>query len=170
VAMHPVETEGAKKLFNWGFPVCALVACSLIGLQAYRSNKTQTSLENRLHQIEENTKQPPNVTVQNLVPPAQVIIGDTREKERRASARIHLGKLLDEATSFRNGCEFVGATTSDQNVKWHQWSSKVENYLERNLGSDYRARFKASENFSMNCWAGIDGQMNMLNEFLRELQ
>jgi predicted secreted protein len=90
---------------------------------------------------------------------------DTKERQRRQAIRKQLGKLLGEGNALRNACDPL-----DKDMRWHNWSSKVERYLANNLGSDYVARFKAIEQFNTICWAGIGQEMDMLDEFIRDFQ
>jgi hypothetical protein len=73
VTMHPAETAHARTLYKSGFAVCGLIALVLIGVQAYRNNRSQSLLDAQLGRIEKNTKTPPSVEV-NVAPAAPQII------------------------------------------------------------------------------------------------
>ena len=59
VTLHPTESSQATRNYKIGFAVCAFVACCLIGVQAYRSNRAQNALNQLLTNIDQNTKNPP---------------------------------------------------------------------------------------------------------------
>jgi hypothetical protein len=171
VTLHPTEDWHKQRKYRAAFLVLGVIVLAITIVQTVRNAKTQAAIRKQLADIERNTKQPPTVQTTINVPPPQVILPDnSKEKANRAAVRVRLGKALTEANNLRNECSFVAPDTPDKGVRWHAWSSGVEHYLAKNLGSDYVARFKASENFSMNCWAGIGEQMNMLNEFIRDFQ
>lgn len=170
VTLHPTDGRHKRK-YKIAFLVLGVVVLAITIVQTVRNAKTQAAIRRQLADIERNTKQPPTVQTTINVPPPQVILPDNaKEKAHRTVVRVRLGKALTDANTLRNECNFVAPDTPARGVRWHAWSSSVEHYLAKNLGSDYVARFKASENFSMNCWAGIGQQMDMLNEFIRDFQ
>jgi hypothetical protein len=165
VTLHPTEEPRKQKCYKIQFWICCGTALVLIAVQTVKNAQTQSAIRRQLANIERNTKQPPTVQTTVNVPPAQIITVDEAEKAKRKAIRKQLGKLLGEGNALRSACD-----TLDKDMRWHNWSSKVERYLANNLGSDYVARFKAIEQFNTICWAGIGQEMNMLDEFIRDFQ
>ena len=116
------------------------------------------------------TTAPVQVTVPITVPPAQIIMGDAAEKAKRKSVRKQLGILLAEGNMIKSTCDPLGNDPSDREAVWQGWNFKVERYLTTNLASDYLARFKVSEGHYGNCWASMEPEMAMLDEFIRDFQ
>lgn len=94
VTLHPAESDTAAQRYKMGFAGCAIVACCLIGLQAYRSNRTQAGLLRQLAKIEHNTSEPPKVQIINSIPPPQVIITSQSYSELIAARKLALKKRL----------------------------------------------------------------------------
>src|ERR1043166_6249498 len=74
VTFHPAETPRAKRLYKLSFFLCSLITIILIGVQALRNARTQSTLEATLGRIEKNTIEPPKVSITNTIPPTQVVI------------------------------------------------------------------------------------------------
>jgi hypothetical protein len=90
VTLHPAESDISTRRYKAGFAGCALIACCLIGVQAYRSNQGQAALRKQLNAIERNTKQAPKVEVN--VPPPRVILQPS--PLARLSARVVLKRTV----------------------------------------------------------------------------
>ena len=53
VTMHPVELARARTKYKIGFLSCALIACCLVGLQAYRNEIQSGALQQQITKIEQ---------------------------------------------------------------------------------------------------------------------
>ena len=71
VTLHPPQTDTEKFWYKGGFCVSGVLACSFIGVQAYRNHVSQAALTAQMGRIETNTKEPPKVQVN--VPPTQIV-------------------------------------------------------------------------------------------------
>lgn len=85
VTLHPPSEVRAKTKYKYLFYACAVLAVALIITQTVRNAQTQTAIRRQLADIYKNTTQPPTVTVQNTVPPAQVIINPMSTSKSKGS-------------------------------------------------------------------------------------
>ncbi|HUY15425.1 MAG TPA: hypothetical protein VMX16_17615 [Terriglobia bacterium] len=113
----------------------------MIANQTVRNAQMQSAITRQLADIDRNTQKPPTVSVQNNIPPAQIIMGDEAEKARRKLIREQLGKLITEGDSIANSCAQGAACKAAR----RRWESKVESYLRSNLDSSFMIRFKFNE-------------------------
>ena len=55
VTLHPAGSDKERKLYKFAFGACAIAACTLSGVQAYRNNVSQSLLNREIKHIDDNT-------------------------------------------------------------------------------------------------------------------
>lgn len=93
---------------------------------------------------------------------------ESKEKAHRKDVRQQLGKFLAEAnTLLQTACAGAGR---DCGVARDKFERRVQAYLLANLESQYNQRFKAHMTNWGVPWNDIQGDMNILETFIRELE
>jgi hypothetical protein len=105
--------------------------------------------------------------------------GLEKERKRKRQIREKLGDFLARGQHLMGQCtnEQVAAPDADAN----KWAEEVENYLQKELGFEYVARFRSGAGMPLsansiqdqahrNLWAGLNVRVYRLEQFLSELR
>jgi hypothetical protein len=106
-----------------------------------------------------------NEKVRSLSSPSD----EFREKSRRKEIRKQLGKFLTEASTLLQTACATGPTPACVNARG-KLEIKIEQYLRANLESQYEERFRSHMTGWGIPWNDIQGDMNTLETFIRELE